>query len=393
VDTCDHSRASSTFYRKPSYFDQSSSFCSTSFETNTLESRAAAGNFFLKLFRAFPKKIIAETERKHKSQDQNCTKVRKINEGKSLEEREINDYGGAEEGRTTRTKQNEDTPDGMIVMLKTPQEKFSIGAASVQGEMFLAVTCKDHEEQDISLPNQCHTDASQKIEAATNEIQNAPHRQTNDMTTQPRSLAIPVFPEELSDSMTKASFFPMKKSINFLSDISREAVEDEATKAEASIWNGFRQNFEFPLDTFHQNQPEEQQDQEKTAKRKSQVHGMLWFPSMRLFALGKVEDINNPTDAATTAMDVTTAPCEASIWNGQKEALEVPLGGDQDLFLSTKPHGVSMTKKKSNMFQLDDKEESSIVKKDSYEKAHTASLGYEIVLEKIVSEDSQKADL
>jgi hypothetical protein len=284
---------------------RSNSFCSTSFDSrtrftdfHTVDSRPL-GNIFAEFFRLSRKKERREdvsrvSSRISDDEDASCETTSQNDEDASCETTSQNDEKSIQ---SEETRQDEYSADGMISQLQTiPTIKNPARSTFVQEEVVQPPTA------DLESP----------IEST-------------------ESLNVSIVEEETSDEDTVTVAVDKKRVVRHLQDegsssgkMSRPDDATYVTKAEASIWNGCRQNVEFPIEDFNERGVEgDQKIQGRSVRIGSK--GSL-FQSLRRLSLFKTEE-----GEAKTSIDQSTVLCEASIWNGHKESLEVPLGGDRDV--------------------------------------------------------------
>lgn len=105
-----------------------------------------------------------------------------------------------------------------------------------------------------------------------------------------------------------------------------------ATKAEASIWNGHRQNIEYSIDLFDGTEKDvkiEESAKNRPLCRSSSKAAI--FQSFRRIPFLKAEEQEKEDKTESVLEQPTEQFCEARVWNGRKEAVEVPLGNDLDV--------------------------------------------------------------
>jgi hypothetical protein len=111
-------------------------------------------------------------------------------------------------------------------------------------------------------------------------------------------------------------------------EVDLELSQGSTTGGSPNLLNRCRKNTEMPLDVFP---VAEEMNAEETRKNKdiscTVRSRSTMYQSLRRLIFSKSEDDRSEDGAVTRS----TAPCEASIWNGHKEACEVSLGGDRDV--------------------------------------------------------------
>jgi hypothetical protein len=314
---------STSFYGNTSSFP-THSFCSTSFDTRTaitdvrtFES-SPQGNIFEHFFLMSP--------RKAPNGESSTVSVCVSSQATEDKDNDKSVY-------SHETEMNQDSPSATIMIVAQKVLTVESSVAKEEKTRVMSEQTKSNDTTDCpsqtkiaeQRPNEKFERSNEKFESRGQHRRSQSTQWKRETVVQTKKLVkddMPVCSSlegescEPEHQLSQGTMMGGSSALSSLGSRSDDATR--GTKTESSIWNGCRENVELPLDTFR---VFDTKTVEEPRKKRTAL-----LQSLRRLTLFKSED--ERSDASVTR---STVLCEASIWNGHKDAFEVPLGGDRDV--------------------------------------------------------------